>query len=621
MRNKLSIPINSFTILFLLLIAVCSFVPSAYAQVIDPQVAKVTLTFDDGFASTYNYALPILSQRGIPATEFVATSFIDKGVTGDGLPAMTWQQVQNLQNQYGWEIGSHTVTHPELPTVSLSQQKTEIANSKSVLAGKGLQVTSFATPYGAYDNNGLIEIAKSYNLHRGFWDRDALNTYPYDRSVIMVQSVETGVSYTTVKGWIDQAISQKKWLVLVFHEVKPALNPNYEYTITTQELTQIADYIKQTNIKAVTMNHTLQKPGPNLVTNSTFASGINNGWTTDNATQIQANTANNGSYPSPVDAVKLTGSPTASHLFSPSIPANPAATYTLQVFVNNNAVTSGQTGFYIDEYNTSGAWISGKNLGSVPAGGVKYFSILYKPSSTAVSSFKIQTFMTANTKGTAYVDNFELYNLNGVNPTPTQTPTQTPTPTTGPSVTPTTTPTATPTTKPSTTPTTTPTVTPTTTPTPTPTGTPVTNLAVNGSFESLTNGWANNWSKDSNNFAVDTTSNGNSGTNSLHLTPNSVYAHLFSDRITVNPSLTYTWKQYIRTVKAGGEFGFYIDEYDTNGNWVSGQWKGNITAMFTGTKQFSYKPSNTKVKTIRLQYYAVPNSTFDLYMDSVVLSQ
>ena len=70
--------------------------------------AKVSITFDDGFASTYTNALPVLTERGIKATVYVTTDFI-------GSPGyMTWDQVISLQNDYGWEIGSHTVTHAEL---------------------------------------------------------------------------------------------------------------------------------------------------------------------------------------------------------------------------------------------------------------------------------------------------------------------------------------------------------------------------------------------------------------------------------------------------------------------------------------------------------------------------
>lgn len=600
------------TLFFLL---VCPLFTVVHAQTTDPREAKVTLTFDDGFKSTYTLALPILSAHGIKAVEFPTTGFIDAGVTGDGFPAMTWAEIQSLQNTYGWEIGSHTLTHAELPTVSLTQIRNELSQSKSILQSKGLNVSSFASPYGAYDNTVLKEALKLYNLHRGFWDRDDQNVYPYNKDVIMVQSEEAGVTVANVKAWIDQAIAQKKWLVLVFHDTATKLNPNYEYTITTADLTAIADYIKQKQIKVVTMDHTLQKPGPNLLANTTFDQGISTGWTTDTPAQITQDTGNNGSYPSSTNSVRLTGGSASGHLFSSAVSATPTSTYSLQTYVNSDAITSGSIGFYIDEYNVSGNWISSKLLGTVPADSVKYFSALYQPTSAQVASFRIQTYTSIGARGTAYVDNYELYNLNATNPT--ETPGVTPVP--SGSATPT--PTAIVTTSPTATPSPTRTPTPSISVTPTPTQIGTTNLVVNGNFESLASGWATNWTKDSTSFSIDTTSKGDNGTNSVHLLANSNEAHVISDRITVTPGTTYTWKTYIKTLKAQGEFGFYIDEYNANGGWVSWQWKGAITSSFTGIKQFSYKPTSTQVAKAVLSYYADPNSSFDLYMDSVSLNK
>jgi peptidoglycan/xylan/chitin deacetylase (PgdA/CDA1 family) len=606
-----------FAFLFLLLI------PSLlHAQTTDPREAKISLTFDDGFKSTYTLALPILNARGIKAVEFPTTKFIDDGITGDGFPAMTWQQVQSLQNDYGWEIGSHTVTHPELPTVSLTTIKNELTNSKATLQSKGLNVTSLATPYGAYDNNVLREALKIYNLQRGFWDRDDANTYPYNRDVVMVQSEEKGVTVAQVKTWIDQAISQKKWLVLVFHDTAQNLNPNYEYTVTTNDLTQIADYIKQKNIKVVSMDHTLQKPGANVFVNSTFDNGMANGWTTNKPNQITSDSNNNGSYPSSTKSIKLVGTTTASKLTSPFVSVTGGNTYSFQTFINADLITSGNIAYSIEEYGSNNNLLSTKSLGNVGIKTIKYFSSIYTPTST-VSSIKVVTTISANAKGTAYVDNYELYNLTGTNPTATLSPT----PTNSISLTPTSTPTAspsatmTPTGNPTNSPTVTPISTGTVSLTPSPTGTTDPNLAGNGSFESLTNGWPNNWTKDSISYSLDTNSNGDNGTNSIHLLANTTEAHLTTDKISVAAGTTYQWKQYIKTVKAQGEFGFYIDEYNANGAWISWQWKGAITANFTGVKQFAYKPTSTSVKTAVLNYYADPNSSFDLYLDSVSLSK
>ncbi len=575
MKNKCLVVI--FTLLLIFGLAV---IPSR-AQSSEFSEAEVSITFDDSVASTYTNALPVLSQRDLKATVFVNTGLV--GTSG----YMTWSQIQALQNQYGWEIGSHTVTHADLTKLTATKLKNEINNSLAALTSKGLVVSSFATPYGSYNNKVLIEALKTYNLHRTFEDISGPNSYPYNRAILSVRSVDAGYTPQDVFSWIDQAIAEKKWLILVLHEVKPSPDPQYEYTTTISDLTQIADYIKNSGIKVVLPNHTLLKPGQSLFTNSTFSKGIADGWTTDNATYVKQDISTNGSYPSSRESIKFTGSAVVSRLFSNSILNNADSTYAFQAFVNTNALTSGSLNFYLDEYDANNNWISGKSLGLVNLKKVTYFSSLFEPTSAAVSSFKIQTYISRGAKGTAYVDNYEMYGVQPI-PTPTILPTIIPT------------------------------ITPIPTSTPTPTVTPaVVNLVQNGSFEELTQGWANNWQKDSSSFSVDTNANGNEGSNSLHLTPNTTSAHAFSSRINVSYGNSYTWKQYLKTVNAGGEFGFYIDEYDTNGNWISGQWKDAIYSVFNGIKQISYSPTSNKVISIGLQYYTANNSTFDLYIDSV----
>jgi hypothetical protein len=346
-------------------------------------------------------------------------------------------------------------------------------------------------------------------------------------------------------------------------------------------------------------------PYTNILANGTFTNGLPADWTTDNTATITKDVNLNGSYPSAQESIAFRPATTASHMYTPFIPANPNANYAFKVYVNNLNLTSGVSGFYIDEYDSSGNWISGRWLGEVQSGNVAYFAKTYKPTSTNVASFKIQSYLSANAVGTAYVDNYQLYNTDGVQPSVTPVPsiTATPTPTITPIVT--LSPTQTPT--------------PTVTLTPTPTATPSASMVLNGSFEQVSGGFATNWTKDNDAYSLDTASNGNNGSQSIKLSANTTSAHLFSSVIPVNAASTYTWSQFIKLLSGTGEFGFYIDEYDSNGAWISGQWKGMLDTAFSGIKTFSYTPSSTQVKSIRLQYYATPNSTFTLYQDSVSL--
>lgn len=227
----------------------------AHAQTGNPMVS---FTFDDGFLSTFTNALPILSVRNIPATAYVTTSWIDSGTTGDDFPAMNWDQVTTLQNQYGWEIGSHSVTHPQLNTLPIDQVDQELTQSKEELAQHGINATSFASPYGEVSDEVVAESLKTYSSHRGFTDRFDSRDNSYNNSNTTIQSIEESTSLTDVQSWVDQALASGQWLILVLHNVAENYNPNYKWTITNSELGQIADYIKQVGIPTMTVNQVVK---------------------------------------------------------------------------------------------------------------------------------------------------------------------------------------------------------------------------------------------------------------------------------------------------------------------------------------------------------------------------
>jgi Polysaccharide deacetylase len=110
----------------------------------------VVLTFDDTFADQYSNAAPLLDARGIKATFLVNSPRI--GTAG----YMTIAQVLDLQ-AHGHEIGGHTLTHPNLTTLTTAQQQHEVCDDRTALLADGLSATSFAYPFGA-DNAAVQSV-------------------------------------------------------------------------------------------------------------------------------------------------------------------------------------------------------------------------------------------------------------------------------------------------------------------------------------------------------------------------------------------------------------------------------------------------------------------------------
>jgi peptidoglycan/xylan/chitin deacetylase (PgdA/CDA1 family) len=144
---------------------------ATFADVVRAGPAKtMAVTFDDAFASVKTYALPILRRLGVPATVFAPTDYISRqaplawpgldqwngGPDAAELTPMTWDDLSEL-SELGWEIGSHTRTHPLLTSVLDDDAlAAELRESRRECAERiGRPVTTIAYPYGAV--NGRVQ--------------------------------------------------------------------------------------------------------------------------------------------------------------------------------------------------------------------------------------------------------------------------------------------------------------------------------------------------------------------------------------------------------------------------------------------------------------------------------
>ncbi len=118
------------------------------------QRGLVGITFDDGYASLVEAALPALLRHGFTATMFIVSGLIgrtNQWDEGPVWPLMSAEQIRQLA-EAGMEIGSHTVTHLRLASADPDQLKAEVCDSRTSLSELiAAPIRGFAYPYGAMD--------------------------------------------------------------------------------------------------------------------------------------------------------------------------------------------------------------------------------------------------------------------------------------------------------------------------------------------------------------------------------------------------------------------------------------------------------------------------------------
>jgi peptidoglycan/xylan/chitin deacetylase (PgdA/CDA1 family) len=144
-----------------------------------PQVA---LTFDDGYADNWDYAVPRLEARGLVATFYVTVGLIERapgvvekvahlwGAARDQIETMQWGQLCEMAAS-GMGIGSHTWSHPNLAALSRAGIARELRYSKDCLEDRLQQpVDSVAYPFGKprhHVTDAVVAVAREVGFSCG----------------------------------------------------------------------------------------------------------------------------------------------------------------------------------------------------------------------------------------------------------------------------------------------------------------------------------------------------------------------------------------------------------------------------------------------------------------------
>ena len=118
---------------------------------------SVVITFDDGIEGCVEHVMPVLSARRFTAIFYLVAGLVGRrshwtrAEIGIELPLMDWAAVRKLQAA-GFQLGSHTMTHPRLPAIAADACREELVASRRSLEDRlGHEITHLAYPFGAFD--------------------------------------------------------------------------------------------------------------------------------------------------------------------------------------------------------------------------------------------------------------------------------------------------------------------------------------------------------------------------------------------------------------------------------------------------------------------------------------
>lgn len=220
-------------------------------------IPKLLITFDDGWATAYQNALPYMNQKGIRATMYTVPSFV-------GQPGyMTLAQLKEMQDA-GWCIANHTYNHLHYLDDGLTVQQggDEAERAAEWLINNGFKDGAYhlAYPYGQYDT-GLTNKLKELGFYTARaitpgeaprWDLQRPYELPCYRGLIQNTTL-----LSDLFSYVDKIIASGTTGIFCFHKI-PLDDTGDTWAYSLSKFQQFIDYVVERKIECLTIDEWYQ---------------------------------------------------------------------------------------------------------------------------------------------------------------------------------------------------------------------------------------------------------------------------------------------------------------------------------------------------------------------------
>ncbi len=135
-----------------------------------PRPGTAVLTFDDGFRNWMTAAVPLLRRLGVRATFYVCPGLFGGRhwhLDGEEGRLLDEREANGLL-EAGMELGSHSLSHPDLRLLDGGELARELEESKSAIERlTGRPCRTLAYPYGLYDER-VVSAARAAGYELAF---------------------------------------------------------------------------------------------------------------------------------------------------------------------------------------------------------------------------------------------------------------------------------------------------------------------------------------------------------------------------------------------------------------------------------------------------------------------